>query len=253
MKRRAHSIRQPRPAPPSAGAAWRSLLLTFSFLLGLAGVGHILGVYHPLSGDEWCRLRITPMPATAEPAQALPSYRQPTEQSMPDIPFLAPLLVADVVEIPDIDTTPEATATELPIIDFPESLHSPSAPPRKKIATRPRRAIAAAAPEAAPEAPAATAASGSTSPPTYKSAPPPPYPAEMRAGRARGIVRVRIDVSPAGTPTAVHITASSGHRIFDTTATTWILRHWRFTPAMRGGTPVASKVSTRVEFILDKA
>lgn len=254
MKRQAHRSRKPRPAAPSAKVAWRSLLLTFSFLLSVAGVGHILGVYHPNQGGEEHGLRVTPMPATAEPVHMLPCYQAPAEQSIPDIPFLSPLLVADVVDVPDLDTTPEEAATGLPIIDFPESLHKPGAAPRKQVATRTRRPLAAPAPVSPPESTAATAAvSAHINPPAYKSAPPPPYPAEMRAERARGIVRVRIDVSPTGIPTAVHITSSSGHRLFDTTAKSWILRHWRFTPALRGGTPVASKVSTRVEFVLDNA
>lgn len=86
--------------------------------------------------------------------------------------------------------------------------------------------------------------------PEYLSNPKPPYPAGMRQRRIQGSVGVRIAVSPQGLPTAVDITQPSGHAEFDFTTRNWILRHWRFRPAKRGGAAVASSITTTVRFRL---
>lgn len=254
MRHRARPINRARPALQCAGTARRSLLLTFVVLVSIATLGHILGVYQPMSGSEWRGISVIPLPGVPPHTPPLPDYQEPAEQSTPDIPFTRPQLVSDVIEIPDICTTPEETLTNPPLIDMPESLNAPMATARKTTThPKPRRSQASAAPVALSEVPATPPMVERCTPPTYKTASPPPYPAEMRASRVRGVVRVRIAVNPAGVPTAVQITASSGHRLFDTTATSWILRYWRFNPATRSGVPVASSVNTRVEFILDNA
>lgn len=253
MKRKARPICKPRQAPPCAGTAWSSWLLTFLLLIILAGVGHILGVYQPISRGEWRGIHIVPISATPVLTPPLPDYQPPTEQSTPDIPFTPPQLVAHMIEMPDISTSSEEPLAEAPLIDFPESLHAPISSTRKATRPNPSRTLASKTPVASQVATKALPTAEITTPPAYKSAPPPPYPAEMRASRTRGVVRVRIAVNPEGIPTAVQITSSSGHRLFDTTATRWILRYWRFNPATCSGVPVASSVSTRVEFILDNA
>lgn len=254
MRSKAHTICRPLPPPQCAGIAWRSLLLTFVFLVCLATLGHILGEYQPMSGNEGSGINIIPIPASSAHTISLPDYQEPAEQSTPDIPFTPPQLESAMMEIPDMSTTPEDSSTELsPMIDVPESLHTPIATSRKATRPKSRRSLASAEEAASPPATALPPMAETTTPPSYISAPPPPYPADMRASRTRGIVRVRITVNTAGVPTAVQIMASSGHHLFDTTATSWILRYWRFNPATRSGVPVASSVNTRVEFILDNA
>lgn len=85
----------------------------------------------------------------------------------------------------------------------------------------------------------------------YRSAPPPPYPASLRAQRISGSVGVLISINAEGDPTDVSITRSSGHPEFDTTARRWILKRWRFHPATRDGVPQPSQVRTSVRFLLD--
>ncbi len=253
MRQKAHPIRRLLPAPQRAGTAWCSLLLTFVFLVGLATLGHLLGVYQSRSGSEWRGISVIPFPASPTHMPPLPDYQEPAEQSTPNIPFTPPQLVAAEIEMPDICTTPEETSTEPPLIDVPESLNAPIDTARKATRPKPRRSLASAKAAVLPAITNGPPEAETTTAPTYKNATPPPYPAEMRASRIRGVVRVRIAVNPAGVPTAVQITASSGHHLFDTTATSWILRYWRFNPATRSGVPVASSINTRVEFILDNA
>lgn len=255
MKRERKRIGRPRCAPPHTGAAWRSALLTLLLLVGITVLGSLISAYHLVGAHSTQGIHIVPVAAPPATTRTLPAHQAPTEQSAPEISYTAPLLQPEIAEMPDICTTPEEPLAQLPLIDIPESLNAQSEAPRRATPTQPSAKRALATTPAKPTTPAvaASAPPAAITPPAYKKAPPPPYPAEMKASRTRGIVKVRIAVNPAGTPTQVHITTSSGHRIFDTTAVHWILQHWRFTPATQGGIPVASSISTRVEFILDNA
>ncbi|MFO0931567.1 MAG: TonB family protein [Planctomycetota bacterium] len=61
---------------------------------------------------------------------------------------------------------------------------------------------------------------------------------------------LRIEVDEVGAVRAVAVAASSGHPSLDAAAVD-AARGWRFTPARRGGVPVASAVLRRVRFVLD--
>lgn len=82
----------------------------------------------------------------------------------------------------------------------------------------------------------------------YREAPKPPYPVSLRLRRSEGSVHVRIFVSAHGVPTAVDILSGSGFEEMDTTAETWIMRHWKFYPETINGQAVASVVSTHIHF-----
>lgn len=84
----------------------------------------------------------------------------------------------------------------------------------------------------------------------YREAPKPPYPVSLRMARSEGSVRVRISVSPDGRPTSVDILSGSGFPEMDTTASRWILAHWRFHPETVGGRAVPSIVTTSIHFEL---
>lgn len=253
MIKRHSSYPKYHPALPGTRAAWCSLLLTFSFLAGIAWMGFILRIHRPWGVAPAPGICIIETRQSERLPHPLPAHTPPTEQSTPEIPFSAPLLHKEMVDVPDINTTPDEPLSQLPPFDIPETLGALQAPPVKQQ-KRPitRRVSVAAAPAQIPPRSRATT-SLPTTPPSYKSAPPPPYPPEMKSSRIQGTVRVRIAVNPSGIPTAVYITAGSGHPVFDTTATRWILQHWRFHPALRDGVAVESSVNTRVEFILDKA
>ena len=114
-------------------------------------------------------------------------------------------------------------------------------PPPQKVSTAPPTP-----PHSSPDAPR----TASHTPARYRSAPPPPYPASLRAQRISGSVGVLISIDSEGAPTNVTITHSSGYSEFDDTARRWILRHWRFHPATRSGIPHPSQVRTSVRFVL---
>jgi protein TonB len=79
---------------------------------------------------------------------------------------------------------------------------------------------------------------------------PPDYPAEARERGWQGRVVLRVEVSAAGLPLDVRISASSGYAMLDQAA--WrAVRSWRFVPALRGGVPVTGAVDVPVQFRLE--
>jgi protein TonB len=65
-------------------------------------------------------------------------------------------------------------------------------------------------------------------------------------------VTVRVLVGTDGAPASVTVRATSGHEDFDSAAVQAV-KKWRFSPARRGGTPVASFHDVRIRFRLDEA
>jgi len=65
----------------------------------------------------------------------------------------------------------------------------------------------------------------------------------------QGTVTLKVQVSEEGLSAAVEIERGSGYEILDESAIEAI-RQWRFTPARRGETPIASTVIVPVIFTL---
>src|SRR3546814_15984694 len=66
-------------------------------------------------------------------------------------------------------------------------------------------------------------------------APSPPYPrAALRAG-LQGTVMLQVLVDVDGRPLQVDVEHRSGYRVLDNAARRYVLQHWTFRPAMRGG------------------
>jgi protein TonB len=63
-------------------------------------------------------------------------------------------------------------------------------------------------------------------------------------------VIVRVQVTAEGAAAAVSLGRSSGHAALDAAALAAI-RSWRFSPATRGGVPVAAEAEVPVAFRLD--
>ena len=63
---------------------------------------------------------------------------------------------------------------------------------------------------------------------------------------------VRVLVGTDGNPVSVTVRVTSGHEDFDNAAVQAV-KKWRFSPARRGGEPVASFHDVRVRFRLDEA
>lgn len=80
--------------------------------------------------------------------------------------------------------------------------------------------------------------------------PPPKYPATFRRRGWQGTVRLRVSVSAEGHSEAVTIQSSSGHEELDELAIEAV-KKWRFIPAKRGDTAIASSVIVPIVFKLD--
>lgn len=83
----------------------------------------------------------------------------------------------------------------------------------------------------------------------YLHNPKPEYPALARSRGWTGKVKVRVHVTANGEASSVSLEQSSGHDILDEAALEAI-KEWRFEPAKRGDTPVASVVIVPMPFNL---
>ncbi len=112
------------------------------------------------------------------------------------------------------------------------------------------------------EQPLTSVATDSVAPPTkiepfieanvsadYAENPKPDYPALAKSMGWQGKVMLKVQVSEEGLSAAVEIEHSSGHEILDESAVE-ALKQWRFTPAKRGETPIASSVIVPIIFTL---
>jgi protein TonB len=85
----------------------------------------------------------------------------------------------------------------------------------------------------------------------YLHNPRPAYPASARQQGWEGTVRLRVRVTEDGRARQVDIHQSSGYDLLDDAALDAV-RQWRFTPAQRGDTPVASWVIVPIAFHLNR-
>ncbi|WAK02531.1 energy transducer TonB [Methylobacter sp. YRD-M1] len=81
--------------------------------------------------------------------------------------------------------------------------------------------------------------------------PPPKYPAVAKRRGWQGKVRLRVSVSAEGYSEAVAIHSSSGYEALDESAVEAV-KKWRFNPAKRGSTAVASSVIVPINFTLER-
>ena len=78
----------------------------------------------------------------------------------------------------------------------------------------------------------------------------PPYPSLARRLGVEGKVTLRLTVMPDGTVAKADVVTSSGRPDLDQAAQQWLVAHWTYQPAIRGGAPAASQVMAAVEFSL---
>ncbi len=177
------------------------------------------------------------------------AFPQPAVEVTLELPSAAPappqLVALEALELPAWDEGGETGEPEsLLAWELPARLDSP-------VTLRHRAESSAPAPAAASAAPAVSAsAGGEFVAARYRSAPPPPYPPELRRLRVQGRVGLRVAVDEQGIPRAVEVIDSSGYAAFDRCAREWVLARWRFHPARRGGEAVASSVRTKLTFVL---
>ena len=78
----------------------------------------------------------------------------------------------------------------------------------------------------------------------------PPYPALAARLGEMGSVELRLVISPQGIVTDAVVVRSSGHDDLDQAARAWVMGHWRYRPAMRGGVAVPAVAEALVRFDL---
>jgi periplasmic protein TonB len=84
----------------------------------------------------------------------------------------------------------------------------------------------------------------------YLHNPKPEYPALARSRSWTGKVLLRVQVTAEGECGSVSVHQSSGHEVLDDAALDAV-KQWRFVPAKRGETPVASSVIVPINFNLE--
>jgi protein TonB len=172
---------------------------------------------------------------------------------------------------PQAETIPEpqpAPPTEAMVIPEPEAVTPPEPEPPppepqpRHVVAKPAPAVAAAPQSAAPptiDAPVASAAPQVAALPIIPPQPiagragnpKPDYPAEARRRGLQGKVVLLVEVSAAGLPANVAVAASSGHAALDQAALAAV-QLWRFSPATRGGTPMAGTAQVPIQFRLEE-
>jgi protein TonB len=83
----------------------------------------------------------------------------------------------------------------------------------------------------------------------YLSNPKPEYPSIAKSRGWTGKVMLRVQVSPEGTATSIEVETSSGHEMLDESAIDAV-KKWKFIPAKKGETAVASAVIVPIVFSL---
>jgi protein TonB len=199
----------------------------------------------------------------------------------------AALLVHAMIATAVLLDWPSAAEPPLPAKPIEVSLvaaerPNPPEPPRPKPVSRPRlKPIAhvvpeptpaapepqpvAVAPAAEPSAPVAAQVAAPQAPAPqpvvpepvvkarfdadYLTNPKPPYPRQSRRLGEEGVVRLRVHVGTDGQVLEVEIKTGSGYPRLDQSALETVAR-WRFVPARRGTTPVASWVVVPIVFSL---
>jgi protein TonB len=144
----------------------------------------------------------------------------------PQKPDKTPVPLKPTVTVPKTDTVPE------PIIKIDNAAAPPATP----------------APPSPAQPQADTAASAITDTHTA-----PAYPPQARRLGEQGKVQLRLSIGPDGRVTAADVVKSSGFADLDQAAAAWVMAHWKYQPAIRGGVPVASTAMAAVTFNLQNA
>ncbi len=243
-----------RPSTSLGGSAVRALLCAVAVLgigaalLARLSVRSMMTV--PPPGDV---IRITvsvPVRKPLPPLPPLPDFRMSPPLWIPPAPALSaqPPEMTEYVPPPLPDTP---STDPIAVTDFPELPEEPPIPRRRHIAhPAPHPAASLSAPPSASLRIPAESPAPTFTPPSYRSAPPPPYPAALRQRGIEGTVRLRVSLDAAGIPLSVTILQSSGHSDFDSVAEDWVLHYWHFSPARKNGVPVPASVITSVRFTI---
>jgi protein TonB len=183
--------------------------------------------FHVEAGDVSTELDLIAAP---EPAAAPPAVISPLVAPPPAQPDAVPVLPK---------TTPITPTLPRPVFTIPTTLPTqlhPTQHPAKSSTAKTSSSMEA------------TRGAAQAQPDELHN-PPPVYPEESRAAHEQGIVLLLVEVSASGDPGHVIILKSSGYFRLDQAARR-ALEHWKFHPALFGGTPATSEATVPVHFTL---
>ena len=126
---------------------------------------------------------------------------------------------------------------------------SPDFAPVEPVSPPQPTPVAASPAPAAPAAPAVEHFTEANFKANYLTNPKPEYPSIAKSRGWTGKVMLRVQVSPEGTANAVEVETSSGHEMLDEAAIEAV-KKWKFIPAKKGETAVASAVIVPIVFSL---
>lgn len=144
---------------------------------------------------------------------------------------------------------PQAALKGAPILPPPPAPAAPPVPPAPQGMAVPPPPAAPAPPP--PPRPAVAVLQPGAVDQASRALHPPRYPAEALKEGKTGITVLVVDIDARGGVTGTRIERSSGDARLDGAAQE-AAANWRFTPAMKQGRPVASKVRVPVEFAQDE-
>lgn len=197
----------------------------------------------------------TTPPPEETPAQPPPP---PPEAAMPAVrpvpPPLAPPAPPEPVRTALPPPAPAVRIVTAPVPrPRPARLVPAAAHPRPEAKRKPRLepAVLPLAAKAPPARATGNEAPADRSARPAAGNPPPAYPRAARRRGLEGRLVLRVRVGPDGAAREVEVIESSGHRMLDASAREAVAG-WRFTPARRGGSPVASRIDIPVRFRLGR-
>lgn len=217
-------------------ASMLRLLAVLVLLLHIWGLQQLLKPEEKLTEAQPLIMEVSmiamsaPKPAAAPPPPAPPppEKKPPPKKPQPKpVPKKAP---------PIVQKAPEFAPVEAPAEPQPTPVSAPSAPsaPATSTSSVPTRA------EQFTEANYRA---------NYAHNPKPEYPMIAKSRGWQGKVLLKVQVSADGLSEAVAVDQSSGHEILDESAVEAV-KKWKFIPAKRGETPVASSVIVPIIFTL---
>lgn len=183
-----------------------------------------------------------PKASAAPPAPPKPAVEPPKPKKMP---VKKPLKKKTPVK-PKQATPPKAEATAREMLPAPSPAESAAASSESQNVSAAPSAQASAA-KAPVQAQPYTEARVNAN---YGANPPPKYPAIAKRRGWQGTVRLRVSVTAEGYSEAIAVQSSSGYEELDESAIAAVEK-WRFIPARRGDTAVASSVIVPIIFKLD--
>jgi periplasmic protein TonB len=212
-----------QPQTPQSAHKRPSGMAPHTLGLGFVLLLHTVAIYALVTA-----LRLVPMPP-------LPNVLTVRTLPLPQRPEALPPRLVMPMPLP-----PPVAPTIEPLIDL-----GPQPPSANAISNRPAEALP---PPISNIGPAVAVRPALAIDGTHTS---PEYPIVSRRLGEQGNVRLQLTIGEDGMVSMAKILQSSGFKRLDDAAVDWVIRHWRYRPAMRGAMPVESTTETLMQFRLN--